>query len=1412
MRRFAGVAFTIAVLASCASAQTEPDELEYRITELNGVLSAQSARIADNIGSVDRPMRSVLVERASLLRRLMVVDPARIARLGLIREAAARIRSLGIPDSLEDEGEWTGNIDRLTADDFETRRSQRHILLRTGREDVELFLAEGARLPKAGVVRVRGIRLGDRVAALTVGEVPADESRDTSVGAVAAAEEVGAALTSLDCDTLGDQKTAVIMVTTPLSPAFPAGFDAAYFTQRYFGGTNASLATSSVNLFMQEASHGLTSLSGQVVGPFALGQNYTCDQYSSLLSAALTAANASVNFATYRRIVIVFPISTCTFSGLGTIGCSQRTTPDGSYRSSVSWIPILPTRNPQTILPVLAHEFGHNFGLSHAHTEDFGNVTLSRLGVTGVIDEYGDDFSVMGVSRSIGGQPVAGHFAASQESLMLDWLGPGSYLEVQAGGTFTVAPMGNASGLRALRILRDPATSSWLWLEYRQPIGTIDGSLSLLSSIGPSTVFQGALLHHEVPPDDDNASRLLDATPTATPNEFLNAALLPGATWSDTDSLLNVTANSANASGLSATVTYSAPCAVLQASATEFGPSGGTGTITVIAPASCNWTASSAANWITLTGATSGSGNGTVPFSVGSNGSSNQRDGFVTIQRQSIRFIQESAGLSALSVAPRRGSGLSGPFVFRLKHASGYQSINTAELYFENVYQPERPSCVVYYSGTLTSLRMFNDDSATLSGSLALASAGASISNGQCTLFATGSSIVGAGADLTITLQMSFSASYAGTHRIGARLTGAGGSDTGPQALGMWTVGGSCSYSLSAAAQTLTAAGGSGSLGVTTSAGCGWTAASNAAWLTVTGGSPGSGPGTVNYSVAANAGASARTGHLTIADQTLTVQQSACSATLAASGQSFATAGGTGTIQINSTPGCAWSVTGGAAWITFTSASSGTGSGSVSYTVALNPDIARSTVLSVGSGTYTIQQSGASAFVSQRGSLAQIVSAGTWKMTLNYLNLGGGTAQAQMDFTGNSGSPLVLPFTFPQQAGSSAVSTSSLTSTLNPGAQLIVESTGPDAQAVAEGWGQLVGPLGVTGFGIFGNPTQKWEAVVPLETRDSSRYVLPFDNTGTMATGVAVANLSNSAGNIVAIVRDPQGNVMGSSNILLGPLGHTSFMLTTSFPMTAGQRGTVEFQRPVGGKISALGLRANGPSLTTLPVLADVTSGGGSFTHVLYNGGFTNSFTLVNTSATASQVTLNFFGKTGSALTVPLLLPQSGQTITTSSLVQTIPGNGSLLIETVGQAGIPVVEGSARLVTTGNVSGFGIFKSISSGQEASVPLEDRNPASYVLAFDNTGGLATGIAVSDVANLPAGMGIVIRDDAGALMLSTTLNLPASGHTSFMLPEQYPVTTGKRGTVEFVTPSGGRISPLGLRATPAGNLTTIPVLAK
>jgi Zn-dependent metalloprotease len=85
--------------------------------------------------------------------------------------------------------------------------------------------------------------------------------------------------------------------------------------------------------------------------------------------------------------------------------------------------------------------------------------------------------------------------------------------------------------------------------------------------------------------------------------------------------------------------------------------------------------------------------------------------------------------------------------------------------------------------------------------------------------------------------------------------------------------GGTCTYSINPTSASYAAAGGSGSVTVTTGSTCNWTAVSNTTFITITGGASGTGNGTVTYTVASNPGTTSRTGTLTIAGQTFTVTQ-----------------------------------------------------------------------------------------------------------------------------------------------------------------------------------------------------------------------------------------------------------------------------------------------------------------------------------------------------------------------------------------------------------------------------------------------------------------------------------------------------------------------------------------------------------
>jgi len=145
-----------------------------------------------------------------------------------------------------------------------------------------------------------------------------------------------------------------------------------------------------------------------------------------------------------------------------------------------------------------------------------------------------------------------------------------------------------------------------------------------------------------------------------------------------------------------------------------------------------------------------------------------------------------------------------------------------------------------------------------------------------------------------------------------------------------------CHYSVSPTSATWSSFGGIGGVGVQTDSGCGWTAASNDSWITITKISRDSGNGGVTYSVAPNSGP-ARTGTLTVAGQTVTIEQvtTECSYTVTPTSQSFGSVGGSGSATITTLNGCPWTVTTDSDWITLGVGDDG-GSGSATVTYWVN--------------------------------------------------------------------------------------------------------------------------------------------------------------------------------------------------------------------------------------------------------------------------------------------------------------------------------------------------------------------------------------------------------------------------------------------------------------------------------------------
>ncbi len=462
------------------------------------------------------------------------------------------------------------------------------------------------------------------------------------------------------------------------------------------------------------------------------------------------------------------------------------------------------------------------------------------------------------------------------------------------------------------------------------------------------------------------------------------------------------------------------------------------------------------------------------------------------------------------------------------------------------------------------------------------------------------------------------------------------------------------------------------------------------------------------------------------------------------------------------------------------------------------------------------------------GSMPHLAAEENWTTTFTLVNKGSVTAQAQLSFFGDpadaSGNgPLTLPVVFPQQTSSQPTPVSAVNQAVTGNASLIIATAGPQTPPVEVGSAQLTATGAMDGFAIFHLIPGAQEAVVPMETRNAGSYILAFDNTSGVVLGAAVANVSANAGNVGIVLRDDTGAQIGTGSIPIAGNGHTSFVLsdpTSGFPVTANKRGTIEFDTPAGGQISVLGIRTTplgtSNTLTTIPALANVGTAGGSIAHIATGNGWQTTFVLVNTGTSSAQVNLNFFADlTGAALTLPISFPQQGSAVSNaSSVTQTLAAGASLLVLSAAPASDPSpTTGSAQLTTTGNVGGFVIFRYNPNGQEAVVPLESRNASGFLLAFDNTAGTSTGIAINIVAPGARQIPVIVRDDTGAQIAIDTLTLQSNGHLAFTLAtDKYPQTANIRGIIELDAPLNTQIGALGIRIPVTHTFTTLPALAK
>lgn len=181
-----------------------------------------------------------------------------------------------------------------------------------------------------------------------------------------------------------------------------------------------------------------------------------------------------------------------------------------------------------------------------------------------------------------------------------------------------------------------------------------------------------------------------------------------------------------------------------------------------------------------------------------------------------------------------------------------------------------------------------------------------------------------------------------------------------PNAFGNYTLsltgGSGCTYTVSPQSALIPRTGGNFSFTVNTQANCQWTASTFDSFITTNSG--GSGSGVVNYTVAANPSNSDRSGIIRVGNQIFVAHQQAgsCVFTLTPSSVNISPSATTGTFSVTASAGCSWSARSNSSFISATG--SGTGNGTVSYSVQNNNGANRVGTVSIGNQTFTVNQAG----------------------------------------------------------------------------------------------------------------------------------------------------------------------------------------------------------------------------------------------------------------------------------------------------------------------------------------------------------------------------------------------------------------------------------------------------------------------
>ena len=437
---------------------------------------------------------------------------------------------------------------------------------------------------------------------------------------------------------------------------------------------------------------------------------------------------------------------------------------------------------------------------------------------------------------------------------------------------------------------------------------------------------------------------------------------------------------SCGSSSTTTTAPTPARCGVqVRAESSSFPENGGTGSLTISTDRECGWSVRSEAGWLALAGSTTGQGDGVVKFTVATNADPIERKAAVVVNDQQLQISQAGRPCGfQLSTTHEVVDASGGERTLQVAASSTLCGWTAAadQSWISVVSGREGRG-----NGAVT-FRIAAMAGPPRAGTLTVAGQPVQVEQGTGCSYSIGSAagrMAAAGGSLTVAVNTAegcrwdvASQSTWITIRSGASGTTSGqvelivASNSGPEREGLVTIAGrtysviqesGCNYNISPPPLDMPGGGGILAFGITTGPACSWTAAGGAAWVSV---SPagGSGPGLVQFAIAANPGIS-RTTVLRVAGQSYSITQaSQCTFALAPPYLTYDETGGNGAVLVIVSGPCTWSAQSTVDWIRMVSGTSGTGDGLVQFTVPPNTGQARSAFIVIAGQNFSVTQSG----------------------------------------------------------------------------------------------------------------------------------------------------------------------------------------------------------------------------------------------------------------------------------------------------------------------------------------------------------------------------------------------------------------------------------------------------------------------